>query len=331
MRVHSPQFLAVGIVCSAFIVAALVVTVGAISTQRAGAATAITAVTIESGALTIDDIILSNGNNITLTEDDGAGNGFTFATATVKISGGDGCTGITSVTAKLYLASTSNDGTTCTTDDNSCYVPFSACAATTTGGATPQCTGGGDNDVWYDCGFKLWYLATPTETEPDNIWSVAATTTDTSPATTTATNSGELVDVFDLFALRTTPTITYGTVDAGSDTGAVNSTTTVTNTGNISIDTDISCETMCTDFPTCSGGTLGFSNQEASTLPFTWGVGGTDCTATTSPTTYVMALPKPTATTSAVTDDVSWGIAVPGGQSPAGDYTGENVFDAVGD
>jgi hypothetical protein len=291
--------------------------------------TAATSVTVGNAAPTIDDVSLNGGSNITLNEDDGAGNGFKFATTTIMITDTNGCDTIASVSAKAYRDATTTAGTVCTPDDNNCYNPNFACAATTTGGGT--CTGGADTTVTYECGFKLWYIADPTNTEAfaGDIWAVAATTSDTSFATTTATNNGEIVEVLQLLAHNVTATIPYGSVGAGADTGAVNSTTTVTNSGNASLDTDIGCETMCTDFPTCSGGTpITFGNQEASTSPFTWGTGGTDCTATTSPTTYVTALAKPTATTSAVTDDISWGIGVPGG-SAAGSYTGEDTFDAV--
>jgi hypothetical protein len=261
--------------------------------------TATTSVTVGNAAPVIDDVIFNNASNITLNEDDGAGNGFVFATTTIKITDTNGCTTIASVSAKAYRDATTTAGTTCSPNDNNCYNPTNACAATTTGGATPQCTGASDTDVWYECGFKIWYLADPTNTGAfaGDIWAVAATTSDTSFST-------------------------------GANTGATNSTTTVTNSGNASLDTGIGCDIMCTDYPTCSGGTpITEGNQEASTSPFTWGVGGTDCTATTAPTTYVTALPKPTATTSAVTDDVSWGIGVPGGSNP-GSYTGQDTFDA---
>ena len=109
--------------------------------------------------------------------------------------------------------------------------------------------------------------------------------------------------------------------------GSTNQTTTVTVTGNNALDTQISGDDMCTDYPGCGGGVLQAEQLEYALNAFTYGA-GTDMT--NSAVTVETVLAKPTATTSPVTDDVLWGIGIPNGQTP-GSYTGQNTFTAVND
>jgi len=280
--------------------------------------TASTSVTVGNSAPVTSAASFNGGTNITLIE-----NTLVHATGTVTVTDANGCSTITGVTAKFYLASTSNSGSNCSYDGNICYT--STCVATTTGN---QCTGGGDTSVQYDCGFAVWYNTTATDsgTWATSIWSFAATSTDGS-ASHVATNTAQTIEVNTLNALNVTSSIAYGTVPANTDTGSTNQTTTVTNTGNNALDTEISGDDMCTDYPGCSGSTMQSEQQEYSLNSFTYGA-GTDLT--NSAVTVETVLAKPTATTSAVTDDVLWGIGVPNGQT-AGSYTGQNTFTAVND
>jgi hypothetical protein len=282
--------------------------------------TAATTVTVGNSAPVTSAASFNSGTNITLTE-----NTFVNATGTVTVTDANGCSTITSVTAKFHLASTSSGGSTCTYDGNTCYT--SVCVATTTGN---QCTGGADASAQYDCGFAIWYNSTATDsgTWATSIWSFVATSTDGS-ATHAATNTAQTIEVNTLNALNVTASIAFGTVPANTDTGSTNQTTTVTVTGNNALDTQLSGDVMCTDYSTCSGGVLQPGQQEYSLNSFSYGA-GTDLSATTSPVTVETVLAKPTATTSAVTDDVLWGIGIPNGQT-TGSYTGQNTFTAVTD
>lgn len=282
--------------------------------------TASTTVTVGNSAPVTSAATFNGGTNVTLTE-----NSFINATGTVTVSDANGCSTITAVTAKFHIASTSSGGSTCTYDGNTCYT--SVCVATTTGNT---CSGGGDTSAQYDCGFAVWYNATPTDsgTWTTSIWSFAATSTDGS-ATHVATNTAQTIEVNTLNALNVTASIAFGAVPANTDTGATNQTTVVTVTGNNALDTQIGGDVMCTDYSTCSGGVIQPGQQEYSLNTFTY-TAGTDLTASTSPTTVETVLAKPTATTSAVTDDVYWGIGIPNGQT-TGSYTGQNTFTAVND
>ena len=283
-----------------------------------------------NSAPTVDSVTLNGGNDIILTEGTSV-----IATTTITASDADGCNQMTllgSVTAKLYRDATTTAGTLCSDDDNNCYDEFIACTATTTGdtcGASPDTTGE------FDCAFRLWYLADPTDsgTFAGDVWAVAATATDgVSAVGGTATNNPETVEVATLLALDVTvqgSDISYGSVDPNMDTGATNQLATTTNTGNAAIDSEISGDIMCTDWPTCAGGVVQFDQQQFSTSTFTYGTGQI-LAATATPDTVELDLAKPTATTTAVEDELYWGIAVPNGTLP-GSYEGQNLFTAVSD
>jgi len=280
--------------------------------------------TIDSVSLDTETIVLSEGSfklastTIAITDTNGVG----------TVSGGQ-CSGLVSVTAKLYRSAVSTEGTNCAVDDNNCYATYGSCVATTTG---DQCTGGSDTQVEYDCGFKIWYIADPTDSGgfATDIWVVSATTTDGTD-TASATNTGQLVEVNELFALDVLPaTIAYGSVAANSNTGATNQTATSTNTGNTAIDNQISGDVMCTDYSDCDGDTFKHDQQKFDTSDVTYASLTNTLAATASPATIELDLAKPTATTTAVEDLTYWGIAIPDGQ-PAGSYTGQNSFTATAD
>jgi hypothetical protein len=92
---------------------------------------------------------------------------------------------------------------------------------------------------------------------------------------------------------------------------------------NVSLDIQISGADL-----TSGGDTIGVANQKYSADAFTYSSGGT--VVTLSPTTQVLALPQPTSGTAPVTDDVLWGIGVPGG-TPSGSYLGTNTITAISD
>lgn len=293
---------------------------------------ATTAVTVGNAAPTLS-VNFNGGNSITLTEAT-----YTWATATLTITDGNGCSTIDDVEARAILASTTvASSSPCTANDNSCYITGSStskytsvpggCYATTTGNT---CTGGNDTSVVYDCGFKFWYIARATDsgapTWASSIWAVVATTSD-SYATTTASNTSQTVEINTLAALDLTPAISYGTLSANSDTGSTNSTTTATTTGNIAIDGNISGNASYME----SGlNQIHISKQKYNASPFTYSSGGTKLTSTSTPRLEFSNNNEPTSTTSPITQDVSWGIAIEAGQAN-GTYTGSSTVAAVAD
>lgn len=87
---------------------------------------------------------------------------------------------------------------------------------------------------------------------------------------------------------------------------------------------------MCTDYPTCTANTFTQDQQKFDTSDVTYASLSNTLAATSSPATIELVLATSTATTSAVTEETYWGIAIPSGQ-PTGTYTGQNTFTAVGD
>lgn len=290
--------------------------------------TSSTSVVVSNATPTLS-VNFNDGNNVTLVEGT-----FKYATATLTITDGNGCATINHISALARLASTSAAASyVCADDDAKCYntgsttVRATACMATTSAGNT--CTGGVDTGVIYDCGFKLWYIAQATDsTAPvwaTSIWSVSATTSD-GLATTTATNTAQLVEFNVLNALAVNSTIDYGTIAANADSGATNSTTTATTTGNTPVDADISGTDM-----TSTPNTLAVGQQCYKAAAFTW---ASSCTGSVQLTTGATALElgnaNPTSTTSPPNSAISWGVGIPAGQAN-GTYTGTNNVDARAD
>lgn len=253
-------------------------------------------------------------------------NTFVWASSSVLVTDTNGCSDISSVSAKLYLTSPANSGTLCSYDGNNCYVA-SSCVATTTGN---QCSA--DNDVEYDCGFQIWYTAEATDTSAptysSSIWSVSATSTDSTALTGTATNTAQTVEVGTLNALSLSGNISYPETNPNNNTGATNQTVTVTNTGNTAIDAEISGDVMCTIYPSCSTSFFGPSQQRFGASNVTYASLANLLSATATPATIQINLAKPTSTTTPVTIDLFWGIAIPVGKA-TGVYTGQNIFTAV--
>lgn len=284
-----------------------------------------TSVTVGNADPSISALSFNGGSDLTLTE-----NSSVWATSTMTVTDTNGCSDIASVSAKLYLASTTNAGTLCSYDGNNCYV-VASCTATTTGNI---CEGGADTSVQYDCGFHVWYTATPTDSSSplwaSSIWSVSATSTDATAGTGNATNTAETIEINTLNALSLSGNIAYDATSAGSNTGAVTETITITNTGNTKIDGQFSGDVMCTDYSTCSGGAFGPEQQKFDTTDQAYSSLTYTLAATSSPANVQVNVAKPTATTTPSTQATYWGIAIPSGQT-AGSYTGQNTVSAIAD
>lgn len=310
-----------------YVVAAAIVAMSlAVSATIVLADTASTSVTVGNSSPAVSSVSMNGGTNITLTE-----NTFVNASTTLTVTDANGCSTISSVVAQFAFSNTVGEasGATCSYSANTCYT--SVCVATTTGNT---CAGGADTSAQYDCGFRIWYPARPTDASSPGltsaIWYVSATATDASAGTGNATNTSQTIDVNTLNALNVSASIAYGTVSSNSDTGASNQSVTHTNTGNTALDNQISGDVMCTDYSTCSGGVLQPTQQKFGTADVTYASLTNTLAATSSPASIELALATSTATTSAVTTTTYWGIAIPNGQTP-GAYTGQNTFTATAD
>lgn len=316
----SDRVLSAGVLLCGVIVASVVFQFPITHSVRADVAT--TTVTVSDAAPVVSAVSLNGGSDITLVEYSSV-----IATTTFTVSDANGCSDISAVEARLYRTDPSTTGTQCAADDNNCYNEFVACAVVSSGNT---CSGGADTSADYECAFRLWYVADPTDSGAfaSDIWAVAATATDSGANTGTATNSAETIEVNTLLAHDVTATIAYGSISAGANTGVTNQIATITNTGNAALDTDISGVDMCTDYPTCAGDTIAETQQKYDLSDETYG--SLSFTLSDTPTTRETVLGKPTATTTDITDDTFWGIAIPSAQA-SGSYTGVNTFTAVAD
>ena len=121
-----------------------------------------------------------------------------------------------------------------------------------------------------------------------------------------------------------TTTINYGTLSPGQDTGTLNETTTVTDTGNAAIDIYL----YGIDWES-GAKTLPVGSQEWSlSTSISYG-SGTNLTSTPS-TAVELDLSKPTSHPSTSTDDIYFGFGVPSTQA-VGTYTGTTTFEAKAD
>ncbi|MBP9669158.1 MAG: hypothetical protein KBE09_02615 [Candidatus Pacebacteria bacterium] len=221
----------------------------------------------------------------------------------------DGFADITAVGAYFFRTTV---GTTSAADDNNQYRLY----------GDSQCvpSSGAGNSEDYTCTFAVQYFADPTDAGSPNAsdnWSCELWPADN---VATGTVSVDTVEMSSLIALDVTASIAYGSVNANTDTGVTNQTTTLTNTGNRDMDPELSGAAM-TDG---GSGTIAASQQKYDATAFTYSSGGTALSGT--PATFDITLPQRTA--GAVTDDILWGLGVPNG-TPNGSYTGSNTITAV--
>jgi len=295
-----PSNIATLVLISAFVISAGIVFADSVSTS----------VTVGNATPSVGTVTINGSSAIVLNE-----NTTKTATTTATVSDSNGCSEISAVLMDFYRSGVTAGS--CDTggeaDNNSCY-PQVICTEVASGNT---CDGGVDTSVDYECAVDLQYYADPTDSGSFSVqtWEATISVGD-GTATSTGTDNEELNT---LQALNVTSSIGYGALSAGADTGTTNSTTTVTNTGNVEIDPELSGTNMAS-----GGDTIPVGSQEYAAAPFTWGA-GTDLT--TSGVALNITLPQGTSGTVPVTDDVSWGIGIPGG-TPSGSYTGTNTVTA---
>lgn len=272
--------------------------------------TASTQVIVGNATPSVAAVEVNGSTAIVLTE-----NTTTAVYATSTVTDSNGCSEITNVVADFYRSGVTASGCDTNGEDNnnSCYARV-ACTE-----VSGTCSGGSDTSADYVCSFSLQYYADPTDsgTYSAQTWEASVYAGD---GTATSTAGTDTEEVNTLLSLNVTSSIDYGTLSANTDTGATNETTTVTNTGNVDQDPELSGTNM-----TSGGNTIAVGQQEYSATSFTYGA-GTDLS--TSPTGFDLSLSQPTSGTAPVADDVLWGIGIPSGQA-SGTYTGTNTFTAA--
>ncbi len=239
----------------------------------------------------------------------------TEVTCTATITDEDGYGNIQYARAHLYRTGV---GYSATDDNNNHY--------TVSGNTNCVPSNGSGLTQDYTCTFNVWYHADPTDagTYVADDWTCQVTPTDTVGAGTADTDT---IEMATLIAMSAQDTLYYETLDKGTNTGSTNYATTITNTGNGTIDLSLSGSNLCTDYPTCSASVIPVENQQYSTTPFTYGSGSVLSATTSSVDTN---LTKPTSHPSNATLDLEWGIAIPSGVT-AFTHSGISIVTAIPD
>ncbi|MDX1535439.1 MAG: hypothetical protein R3346_01625 [Candidatus Spechtbacterales bacterium] len=202
------------------------------------------------------------------------------------------------------------------------------------------CSGTTDNSVDWTCTFPLWFNADATEGAagdsqfPTENWvaSVQATDDDASTSTLTEGTTGNEMLKFMAYSVPENA-ISYGSLEAGQNTGATNQTTTIEAVGNTGVDEDLSGTEMCTTFNPGSppnygcnqntSDTIFSTSQKYDTATFDYTVGGNALPE--SPADAVaINVPKTTNEASPASGLTYWGIEVPSTITLAGSYSGQN-------
>jgi hypothetical protein len=255
------------------------------------------------------------GPNITLTMKGQAAT-IVYASST-SVGDNNGCTDLVGATSTIYMSSVAG-GADCAHNQNNCYIATTSCVLS-------DCSGVNDALATYTCSSTLEHFTMSTDLaggfNPRNLsnWLARLTVYDEALSTSSITTTGK--DLNTLTAIDVTePAIPYGIVKATFNTGAVDATTTVVNFGNGPLDSILTGTDMA------GPGTIGVWMQQwaTSTGGFVYPT-GFYLTSTTTPTAGLV-IPRPTDQTN-VTDDVYWGIGIPGG-TPSGTYNGINTFQA---
>ncbi len=209
-------------------------------------------------------------------------------------------------------------GANCGADLNNCYQLSSlSCPLENCDGTSCDVT----------CTADIQYFAEPTDPGAPHeaqSWLAKVFVVDLTGNEASSTAPG--VDMLTMRAVSvTTGGIGYGSLQVNSDTGSYNATSTLRNTGNTGVDIDIEGADL-----TAGASTIPAANQKFATSTFTYSACAI-CTALSGTVSdYELDLPKPTSTSTPVTDDLYWGIYVP--SNAAGlTHNGQNTFYPISD
>lgn len=272
--------------------------------------------TVSNVAPVVSGVTLNGGSDITLTE--GTTTSITIAGT---ITDNNSCQDISSVVTSLYRSSVSfaSCDTVGESDDNFCYADVSCSVV----GSGNTCTGASDASADYECSISVQYFADPTDTNteyPTDTWLTTIDATDGSLSDNTEVSAG--VEMNSLVGYDVTGSIAYGNLDVGEKNDPLDKTTTITATGNVGLDEELSG----TDMDDGGVNTIGVAYQKHALATATAYASGTSLSG--SATEYELNCQKTTASGSPQTKNTWWGLEIPAGTVP-GSYSGTNTVTAV--
>jgi hypothetical protein len=270
----------------------------------------------------LTNIELNGGNDITLNP-----GGNVSVSATALVTDQDGSADLDTATAKIYRSGVTN-AENCTANINNCYE--STCSLSSCLGNTCSVT----------CSISMSFVADPTVSGGvyvDEYWRVYLHVHDKTGGSTSDYSIINSPDVTSTLAIAITPaSIDYGTVNPSTDTGIVNKTIALNNTGNTPSAIQLSGTNACLDTdPTCSLGvnaTLLPSRQKYLASAFTYSnttppTAGMPLSTTASGYAGINLL-KPTQSPSNSSGTLYWGLGVPQPQY-AGNYSSTITITAI--
>jgi hypothetical protein len=271
--------------------------------------------TVNNIAPVVSSVALNGGVAITLTE------GTTTSVAlTATVTDNNSCTDISTVEGFLYRSAITYAGcdTALEGDDNYCY-PEVSCSVS--GGNT--CDGTSDASASYSCTVSVQYFADPTDANteyPTENWLNTILATDDDAATDSLEVSTG-VELNSLVAMDITASINYGNLSIGQSNDPLDKITTVSATGNVGLDEELSGTNM-TDG---GSGTITVDYQKyalASSTAYASGI------ALSGVATEVELNVAKTISLTPETANTYWGLEIPAGTTP-GEYSGTNTVTAV--
>jgi len=278
------------------------------------------AYTVSNVAPVVSSVTINGGNDIDLTEGT-----TTDVVVTATVTDNNSCGGGELVTTYGYVYRSGKGYSLCDSageaDSNFCY-PEISCSVS--GGS---CTGTSDPSANYTCTVSMQYYSDPTDVAtqfPTETWlSNFKAVDDDSGSNNLEVATGIVVN--SLTALDVTSAVNYGALDVGEKNDPLDQITTITPTGNVGLDEELSGTDMCTDSPTCSGGVIGVTYQKYALASLTAYASGTALSGVA--TEAELNLQKATSGTP-TTKNTWWGILIPTGTIP-GVYSGSNTITAV--
>ncbi len=262
---------------------------------------------------TITSLTLNGGADITLNE-----NSTKAVNWTATITDANGYSDINAVIGRIYRSGIAG-AQACTLSNNNCYADASCDLI--------NCV---SNSCTATCSANVYFHADSTDADSSysaEYWRAWMQVTDFGGHTVTGFSAAGSPELQSLVALESTASLYYGALFVGETSGKTNIDITVSNTGNIGIDTEASGTDMCTDYPGCAGiNKITVDNQKYSLTSFDYAVGGTALSVTA--VRLQTNLTKPTASPSNSSAKLYWGIGIPLGLD-VGSYSGRIYLNAV--
>lgn len=273
--------------------------------------------TVNNIAPVVTAVSINGGSDITLTE------GTTTAIAlSATITDNNSCTDVSAVESSLYRSGVGFAACDDNSEDdsNDCYAQIT-CTVAVSGNT---CDGTSDAAATYQCTVNIQFHADPTDAAtqyPSETWkSTFVATDDDAASSNTEISTG--VEMSSLVGYDVSATIGYGNLSVGQKNDPLDKTTTITATGNVGLDQELSG----TDMTDGGSNSIAVGEQKYALATSTAYASGTSLG--TSPLEVELNVLKTITTLSPATKNTWWGLNIPSG-TPAGSYSGTNTIVAV--